>query len=230
MPADRTSPRTAVFLDALGTLVRLEQPWLALVELLGERHGIAVAVEDARRALLAEMAHYRRECVRAVDAASLAELRRECAEIVRHELAGALRALSDDELVATLLDALRFAPYDDVTEALARWRVAGLTLVVVSNWDVSLRDVLRKTGLRALLDGVVCSADVGRSKPDPTVFFAALELAGVGADQVVHIGDSLEEDVAGAQAAGIEAVLLHRGDDALDVPVDLRVIASLREW
>ena len=52
----------------------------------------------------------------------------------------------------------------------------------------------------------------------------------MGADQVVHIGDSLEEDVAGAQAAGIEAVLLHRGDHALDVPVDLRVIASLREW
>ena len=47
---------------------------------------------------------------------------------------------------------------------------------------------------------------------------------------VENIGDSLDEDVAGARAAGIEAVLLHRGKDAVDAPADLRVIASLREW
>jgi putative hydrolase of the HAD superfamily len=230
MPADQGSPRKAVFLDALGTLVRLERPWPALVDLLAERHGVTVSLEEARRAMLVEMGHYRRECVRAGDAASLAELRFECARIVRRELSLPVEVASDDALVATLLAALHFEPYEDVTAALERWRAAGLTLIVVSNWDISLHDVLRTTGLRPLLDGAVCSAEVGRAKPDPAVFYAALDLAGLQPERVVHIGDGLEEDVAGAQAAGIEAVLLLRDGGAVDVPAGLPVIASLREW
>jgi FMN phosphatase YigB (HAD superfamily) len=46
----------------------------------------------------------------------------------------------------------------------------------------------------------------------------------------VHIGDGPEEDVAGARAAGIEPILLHRGEHTLEAPVGVRVIASLREW
>jgi putative hydrolase of the HAD superfamily len=129
-----------------------------------------------------------------------------------------------------LLDALRFEPFGDVRAALRRWRADGLTLIVASNWDISLRDVLRTTGLRNLVDGVVCSADVGRAKPDPAVFHAALDLLGLPPERVVHIGDGLEEDVAGARAAGIEPILLHRGEAAPEAPVGVRVIASLREW
>ena len=44
---------------------------------------------------------------------------------------------------------------------------AGLRLVVVSNWDVSLHEVLARTGLTPLLDGAVTSAEVGAAKPDP---------------------------------------------------------------
>jgi putative hydrolase of the HAD superfamily len=230
MLAKRDSPGAAVFLDALGTLIRLEEPWPTLTELLRERHGVEVALADARRAMLAEMDHYRRCCVRAADPGSLAELRRECAEIVRSELGLERNGISDDALIATLLDALCFEPYDDVLPALGRWRDSGLSLIVVSNWDISLHDILRAIGLRELVDGVICSAEVGAAKPDPAVFHAALELAGVPAERVVHIGDGLEEDVAGAEAAGIEAVLLHRGEGAIDVPAGLRVIASLREW
>lgn len=229
MPAARTSPRSAVFLDALGTLVALEQPWPRFRAVLSGRHGVDIGLDAARRALLAEMDHYRRNCVRAADAASLAALRLDCARILREQLAPELAELADEEIVAVLLDSLRFAPYDDVLGALERWRAAGLTRVVVSNWDISLHDVLDATGLRPLVDGVVCSADVGASKPDPAVFVAALELAGARPEDVVHIGDSLEEDVAGARAAGIEPVLLNRDGGAPQTSAELRVIASLRE-
>jgi FMN phosphatase YigB (HAD superfamily) len=47
---------------------------------------------------------------------------------------------------------------------------------------------------------------------------------------VIHIGDSPAEDVAGARAAGIEAVLLRRGAAGPQAPDGVRVIASLREW
>jgi putative hydrolase of the HAD superfamily len=219
--------KQAVLLDALGTIVHLEEPWPELCGLLEERFGVAVSLGDARRALLVEMAHYRRHCVSAADVASLAALRLECAGIVVAELG---LDIPPAELLPTLLDSLRFSAYDDVVPALERWRARGLRLVVVSNWDISLHDVLAATGLRELLDGVVCSAEVGASKPDPAPFLAALGLAGVPPDVAVHIGDSLEEDVAGARGAGIEPVLLHRGPPAPQAPAGLAVIASLREW
>ncbi len=228
--SDGTSSQpAAVFLDALGTLVSLAPPWSPLVTLLRERHGVVVAPDDARRAMLAEMDYYRRNCVRAADVTSLAALRVQCAMIVRERLEPLLDALSDAEIVAALLGALRFTPYDDVPSALARWREAGCALIVASNWDISLHDVLESTGLRPLLDGVVCSAQVGASKPSPAIFAAALALAGVSADRAVHIGDSLEEDVAGARAAGIEPILLNRGGEAIETEGDLRVIATLSE-
>jgi putative hydrolase of the HAD superfamily len=226
MPDD---PR-AVFLDALGTLVRFEDPWPALTRLLRERHGVVVDEGDARLALVAEMRHYRQHCVNAGDQAALAALRLACARIVIAELGTPARELTPEQLVPTLLAALRFTAFTDVVPALERWRAAGKRLVVVSNWDISLHDVLQETGLTPLLDDVLSSAEVGHSKPDQAIFVAALERAGLHAGEVVHIGDSVEEDVAGARAAGIEAVLLRRLEADPQAPDGVRVIASLREW
>src|SRR5262249_44498411 len=82
--------------------------------------------------------------------------------------------------------------------------------VAVSNWDCSLPVVLERCGLGELLDGTVTSASAGARKPDPAIFTAALELAGCEAGEALHVGDTAEEDVAGARAAGIRALLLDR--------------------
>ena len=193
-----------------GRCVALEPPAPRLVALLRERHGIEVGLADAERAMRSEMSHYRQQCERAVDAESLAALRLECAAILARELGGGARELGAADLVPTLLDSLHFAPFAEVPGALERWRAAGARLVVASNWDVSLHGVLRETGLRELLDGVATSAEVGASKPSGELFAAALALAGVGAAEALHVGDSLAEDVEGARAAGIEAVWLRR--------------------
>jgi putative hydrolase of the HAD superfamily len=92
-------------------------------------------------------------------------------------------------------------------------RAAGLRLVVVSNWDVSLHDRLAETGLASLVDGAIASAELGVAKPDPAVFAHALTMAGVPPSEAVHIGDSPAEDVEGARAAGIAPVLLVRDGD-----------------
>ena len=218
-------PPRAILLDALGTLVALAPPTPRLVALLRERHGVAVAEADAKRALLAEMGYYRVNCIRASDADALAELRLECAALIGRELDLEQPA---EELVGTLLDSIRFTPFPEVPGALARLRADGTRLVVASNWDVSLHDVLERTGLRALLDGVVTSAEVGASKPDPAVFLAALDVAGVPAAEALHVGDSFVEDVEGARAAGIEAVWLRRTDLG-DAVADVRLAASLDE-
>jgi putative hydrolase of the HAD superfamily len=131
-----------------------------------------------------------------------------------------LREIDDDAITAALLAALQFEAFGDAAGALATVRARGWRVVVVSNWDQSLGSVLARVGLGALLDGVVTSAEVGAGKPDPRIFTAALELAGVSGGEALHVGDSLEEDVAGAHAAGIEVVWLNRGRADAPAPAD----------
>jgi putative hydrolase of the HAD superfamily len=129
-----------------------------------------------------------------------------------------------------MLDSLRFDAYPEVPAVLARLRARGLALVVVSNWDVSLPAVLRNVGLEGMVDGVVTSAEVGRPKPAPEIFTAALALAGCAPERAVHVGDSLDQDIHGALAAGIRAVLLRRGDAELgEQPPGVPSISSLAQ-
>ena len=98
--------------------------------------------------------------------------------------------------------------------------------MIASNWDCSLPDWLGPAGVLDLVDGVVSSAELGEAKPAPAVFLRALELAGAGPGEAVHVGDSLENDVEGARAAGIRPLLLVRGGEA---PAGVEVIRSLAE-
>jgi len=224
--------RRAILLDALGTLLAIEDPAPALAALMLARHAIEVSPERARSALAAEMSHYREHCIAAADAERLQALRLECAAILARELGGDALSLPPQTLLFTLLNSLRFVAFAEVPAALAHWRAAGMRLIAASNWDISLHDVLRESGLRELIDGVVTSAEVGAAKPSGELFAAALALAGVDAGQAAHIGDSLREDVEGASAAGIEAVWLRRAErpSAPAAPPGVRVIATLDEF
>ncbi len=217
----------AILLDALGTLVALERPAPRLrVELL-ERFGLEVSEAEAAHAIAAEIAYYRAHLDDGRDEAALRELRRRCAEVLRSALPADGARLEVDPLVEALVASLRFSAFPDARPALESARGRGLRLVVVSNWDVSLVAVLRNLELEPLLDGIVTSAGAGARKPSPAIFEQALRLAGVGASDAVHVGDTLDEDVAGARAAGIEPILIHRGDGP---PVTgVRTISSLSE-
>jgi putative hydrolase of the HAD superfamily len=218
----------AVLLDALGTLVKLEPPAPRLrLELA--RRGIEVTEEQASHAIGAEIAYYRSHLELGRDARSLAELRRACAEVLSTALptTPAKQALDLDALTAALLASLEFTPFDDVAPALTAWREQGLRLVVVSNWDVSLHEVLDRVGIAPLLDGILTSAEAGVSKPSAAIFTRALALADCAPSDALHVGDSFGEDVFGARAAGIEPVLILRDDAA--APGGVRTITSLDE-
>ena len=135
--------------------------------------------------------------------------------------------LENAALTNALLAALRFSVFADARPAILAARARGQRVVVVSNWDCSLHDVLARLGLAALLDGIVTSAEVGARKPAPDVFEHALRLAQATPAEAIHVGDSVEEDVVGARRAGIEPVLLSR--DGRPAPPGVRVIASLTE-
>jgi putative hydrolase of the HAD superfamily len=215
-----------LFIDGMGTLVALEDPAPALARALAMRLGVQIAPADARAALRAEIAYYREHLQEGRDDTSLADLRARCGAIVQGALPG-LEDADPTQVTAALLDALRFSAQPDAVDALTRVRARRTRVVVVSNWDVSLTEVLERVGLAPLLDGVVTSAGAGARKPDPAIFDRALALAGAPPERCLHVGDSLQEDVAGARAAGIEAVLLDRAGTYAGGGV--RVIASLRE-
>jgi putative hydrolase of the HAD superfamily len=124
--------------------------------------------------------------------------------------AAARERLDPDQLLPAMLASLRFRAYPDAVGWLTVMRASGLKLAVVSNWDVSLTEVLERVGLAQLLDCVVTSAEVGAAKPDPAVFLRALELLAVRPEEAIHLGDSPDLDLVGAEAAGVEAVLLTR--------------------
>jgi putative hydrolase of the HAD superfamily len=200
----------AVLLDAMGTLVDLDPPLPPLLSGLRSL-GLEVSEAQAARALEREIRYYREHHLEGRDAASLGDLRRRCAAELRAALPAGGRSAPLDALTRVLLEALRFRAFPEVPGALERLRRRGLRVVAVSNWDVSLPEALRSAGLEARLDGVVSSAMAGAAKPDLAPFAHALSLAGVRAAEALHVGDSESEDVAGARAAGIPAVLLSRG-------------------
>ena len=192
----------AVLLDALGTLVELEPPWVHLAEALGVQPD-----ERLVGAVRAEMDYYKRHSHEGRDPASLAELRARCAAVLSE-------ALGQEIPVGTMMSAIRFRAFPDAAPALAELRGLGLKLVCVSNWDVSLPEVLERCGLDGALDGAVSSAQAGVRKPDPAIFAPALELAGCAPAEALYVGDTPTEDLAAARAAGIPALLIDRAGGA----------------
>jgi putative hydrolase of the HAD superfamily len=210
----------AVLLDAMGTLVGFAPPWPALRDGLAAE-GVDVSLADAERAVRAEIGYYRANLHRARDEETLAALRADCAAVVAAELP-ATAGLDPARLVDVVMASFAFRAFPEAAAELAALRERGVVCVVCSNWDVSLHQVLRDVGLDPHLAGVITSAELGVAKPDPAPFLAALALAGdVPPAEAVHVGDSVEEDVAGARAAGVRPVLVDRDGVAAAHPAEL---------
>jgi putative hydrolase of the HAD superfamily len=216
------TPR-AVLVDALGTLVELQPPAPRLRALLADA-GFDVSQERAGAGIGAEIGYYLAHHLDGSDPESLEDLRDRCATAMMEALE--LPGLDHATARAAMMEALEFQPYPDSVPGLRALRERGLTLVIASNWDCSLPEWLRPPGLLDLVDGVVTSADVGAAKPDPPVFQRALEVAGVGPDEAVHVGDSLDTDIEGARAAGIRAVLVQRHGEP---PAGVETVRSLAD-
>ena len=99
--------------------------------------------------------------------------------------------------------------YDDVLPGLARL-AARYRLVAVSNGNADVGRI----GLDRFFSGSVSARLHGVAKPDPSIFRAACDAAGAAPHAVLHLGDDLDADVAGALAAGLHAGWICRPDGA----------------
>ncbi len=215
----------AVLVDVLGTLVELESPGPALREEIERRTGVDVGEECAAEAFAAEIGYYLAHHIEGRDMAAVDDLRDRCAEEIRRTLA--LDALDHATAREAMLAALRFRAFPDALPLLRALKERGVRVVAASNWDASLPDGLERAGLVSYLHGAVSSAVVGAAKPDPAVFFAALELAGCEPAEAFHVGDSPQGDVDGARAAGIRVALLDRYGVLPDPPPGVAKLSSL---
>jgi HAD superfamily hydrolase (TIGR01509 family) len=120
--------------------------------------------------------------------------------------AGYAESLCEEAFEVFLAARNRVEFYADVRPALERLR-ADHRLFAVSNGNADLH----RCGIGDLFDGHVTAISAGAAKPDARIFAALIELAGVNAADIVHVGDDPVADVVGATRAGMQAVWLNRG-------------------
>ncbi len=217
-----TPPLRAVSFDAAGTLIHTARPVGDLYASVAARHGVHVDPE----------ALHTRFRVAFGEAPPLAfpgvagdELRRRerawWRSVVAEVFAGATFDDFDaffDELFAFFASAAAWRVDPDAHEVLTAVRARGLRVLVVSNFDDRVRGLLRVLGLAPLIDRVTISSEAGAAKPDPRIFTRALADAGLAPGEVVHVGDTVREDLRACRAAGIRVLLV--GD------AELRAIAE----
>ncbi len=100
--------------------------------------------------------------------------------------------------------------FPDVEQTLTALRSGGYRLVVLSNWDHRLNQTLKELALDRFFEKIYISTLIGYAKPDPRAFQYVIEDLGVPAEVVLHVGDTLEEDILGAREAGVRAVCIDR--------------------
>jgi putative hydrolase of the HAD superfamily len=114
-------------------------------------------------------------------------------------------ARADEGLEVFFAERNRVQFYADVRPALTRLR-SRYRLFAVSNGNADLA----RCGIAEFFDGHITASAAGAAKPDARIFAALIDMAGVEASQVLHIGDDPLADVVGATRAGLQAVWLNR--------------------
>ena len=92
--------------------------------------------------------------------------------------------------------------------ALEQAQLAGYRNVILSNHAPELPDLVRDLGLSPMIELTITSAAVGAEKPNPLIFQYAIDLADACVERSWMIGDNPVADIAGAEAAGLRAVLV----------------------
>jgi putative hydrolase of the HAD superfamily len=125
-----------------------------------------------------------------------------------------------------------FSMYEDALPVIEELRRHGIKIGLVTNGQRDLDEFVVHHGLE--VDAKVGSKAHGRTKPHPSIFVAALAALGTSPAETVMVGDSYEDDIEGARALGIRAILLdrdglHLGErDRIDTLLALPAALGLR--
>jgi putative hydrolase of the HAD superfamily len=93
-------------------------------------------------------------------------------------------------------------------DVLTALRELDLRLHIITNGFKEVQYIkLDNSGLRPFFEDILCSEDVGKNKPNPEIFHAALERTGANRSKSMMVGDDFQADVLGAERCGIRGIL-----------------------
>jgi putative hydrolase of the HAD superfamily len=141
-------------------------------------------------------------------------LRRETGPIraALEELRDAVGATAElDDVLGWRLEVTRRAlvPDPDVPETLAELRRRGIRTAIISNCTEEVALVWEETPFAGLADAAVFSATAGCMKPDPRIYELAYREIGVAPSDCLFVGDGANDELGGAERAGMTPVLIH---------------------
>ena len=189
----------------------------------GERHGLALDAgryEEARLGAIAEMQRH-------PELVHDEEVWVAFTEVIVRGMGGDSAAARSCavELVHEWERHENFFLYEDALPALEALRAHELAIGLVSNGQRDLEEFVAHHRLD--VDVAVGSKAHGRQKPHPSIFEAALSALGARADETAMVGDSEEDDIAGARALGMTAILLDREGLYPDAPSRIDTLLAL---
>ena len=234
--SNRDFPVEAVLLDAGNTLIRVRGSVGEGYAAVARRHGLPADGEALDRAFRQAFRERRSGFLSGVSRPHSPDRERAWWEALVREvlrrcgLDGMARrrfAAFFDDLYETFARPDPWEVFPDALECLRALEARGIPVGVVSNWDSRLRDVLEGLGLAGRFRFVLVSAEFGAEKPDPGIFLEAARRMGIEPRACVHVGDLYREDVLGARAAGLRAVLLDRDGTAPFARYRIRSLAEL---
>jgi putative hydrolase of the HAD superfamily len=227
-----TRPYRVLIFDLFGTVVHFRTAvpyaggpaydWLRrpLADLCPELEldGLAAALLDVSREIAAARPpHYR-------EVPSSERFRRALARLRQGgDHVATAGALSEAHMAHLAAQTELPAGHGELLRELAGRRRLGL----LSNFDhgPTARAILARHAIAPYFASIVISAEHGRRKPHPAIFETALAELGVAASEALYIGDTHEDDVVGARAAGIDVAWLDRMGRDLDPPPTHRIAA-----
>ncbi len=204
----------AVLFDAVGTLIQLREPVGKTYAHMARDFGVSVPAVQIQSAFEDVFPRMPPMAFPEQSAAGRARLERVWWQnLVQATFNAADRTIQFanfdqyfDRLFAHFATSTAWQVAPEAVSLLTALRARGLHTGIVSNFDHRLPALLDALDLSPLLDVVVLPADGGTAKPDPHIFALALERLGVPACQAVYVGDEVEDDIVGAQAAGLRAI------------------------
>jgi HAD superfamily hydrolase (TIGR01549 family) len=137
----------------------------------------------------------------------------------------------DEELIEKIREGMdrkeKGRLYPETLPVLELLKDKGFYLAIISSRPLEgVEQKLAKFGLSRFFSLVLGRESVREIKPSPLPFILALKQSGLGVKDVVFVGDSPQEDLAGAQSMGIRAYIVDRRGRLSPAPY---VISSLRE-
>lgn len=138
-------------------------------------------------------------------------------------------AAAHAEQLWQLLGPASLRVFADVLPVLARLKSAGLKMAIISNWQCGLGHFCTELGIGDAFDHVIASAEAGCAKPQPEIFAEACRRLNADARTVLHVGDSIVDDLEGGRRSGLQVRLIDRSDAHPELRGRLRTLAALPE-